>query len=83
MQKAVEPENDAGFPKHNYSQLNCSCYSYPSKPGGASALALQSGLNPDWIASALYYRVPQKPTECVTRYVVIGSRGCIRKRSLI
>ena len=27
-----EPENDAGFPKHNYSQLNCSCYSYPSKP---------------------------------------------------
>ena len=29
--KAVEPENDAG-PKHNYSQLNCSCYSYPSKP---------------------------------------------------
>ena len=30
MQKAVEPENDAGFPKHNYSQLNCSCYSYPS-----------------------------------------------------
>ena len=19
-------------PKHNYSQLNCSCYSYPSKP---------------------------------------------------
>ena len=32
MQKAVDPENDAGFPKHNYSQLNCSCYSYPSKP---------------------------------------------------
>ena len=32
MQKVVEPENDAGFPKHNYSQLNCSCYSYPSKP---------------------------------------------------
>ena len=32
MQKAVEPENDAGFPKHNYSQLNCSWYSYPSKP---------------------------------------------------
>ena len=31
MQKAVEPENDAGFPKHNYSQLNCSCYSYPSR----------------------------------------------------
>ena len=29
MQKAVEHENDAGFPKHNYSQLNCSCYSYP------------------------------------------------------
>ena len=29
MQKAREPENDAGFPKHNYSQLNCSCYSYP------------------------------------------------------
>ena len=27
MQKAVEPENDAGFPKHNYSQLLCSCYS--------------------------------------------------------
>ena len=27
MQKAGEPENDAGFPKHNYSQLNCSCYS--------------------------------------------------------
>ena len=32
MQKAGEPENVAGFPKHNYSQLNCSCYSYPSKP---------------------------------------------------
>ena len=32
MQKAGEPENDAGFPKHIYSQLNCSCYSYPSKP---------------------------------------------------
>ena len=32
MQKAGEPENDAGFTKHNYSQLNCSCYSYPSKP---------------------------------------------------
>ena len=32
MQKAGEPENDAGFPKHNYSQLNLSCYSYPSKP---------------------------------------------------
>ena len=33
MQKAGEPENDAGFPKHilTYSQLNCS-YSYPSKP---------------------------------------------------
>ena len=31
MQKAVEPENDAGFPKHNYNQLNCSCYSYPSR----------------------------------------------------
>ena len=31
MQKAVEPENDAGFPKNNYSQLNCSCYSYPSR----------------------------------------------------
>ena len=31
MQKTGEPENDAGFPKHNYSQLNCSCYSYPSK----------------------------------------------------
>ena len=31
MQKAGEPENDAGFLKHNYSQLNCS-YSYPSKP---------------------------------------------------
>ena len=30
MQKAGEPENDAGFTKHNYSQLNCSCYSYPS-----------------------------------------------------
>ena len=30
MQKAGEPENDAGFLKH-YSQLNCS-YSYPSKP---------------------------------------------------
>ena len=32
MQKAGEPEIDAGFPKHNYSQLNCSCYSYTSKP---------------------------------------------------
>ena len=32
MQKPEEPENDAKFPKHNYSQLNCSCYSYPSKP---------------------------------------------------
>ena len=32
MQKAGEPENDVGFPKHNYIQLNCSCYSYPSKP---------------------------------------------------
>ena len=33
MQKAVEPENDAGFPKHNYPSVNCSCcYSYPSKP---------------------------------------------------
>ena len=32
MQKAGESENDAGFLKHNYSQLNCSCYSYPSKP---------------------------------------------------
>ena len=29
MQKAGEPENDAGFLKHIYSQLNCSCYSYP------------------------------------------------------
>ena len=38
MQKAVEPENDAGFPKHNYSQLNCSCYSYPSKPRFNSVL---------------------------------------------
>ena len=30
MQKAGEPENDAGFPKPNnyYSQLNCSCSSY-------------------------------------------------------
>ena len=27
MQKAGEPEDDAGFLKHNYSQLNCSCYS--------------------------------------------------------
>ena len=32
MQKAGEPEDDAGFLKHNYSQLNYSCYSYPSKP---------------------------------------------------
>ena len=31
-------------------------------------------------STSLYYRVPQKPTECVT---VIGSRGCIRKSSLI
>ena len=31
MQNAGETENDAGFLKH-YSQLNCSCYSYPSKP---------------------------------------------------
>ena len=30
VQKAGEPENDAGFLKHN-SQLNYS-YSYPSKP---------------------------------------------------
>ena len=30
MQKAGEPENDAGFLKHIASQLNCSCYSYPS-----------------------------------------------------
>ena len=30
VQKVREPENDAGFLKHN-SQLNCS-YSYPSKP---------------------------------------------------
>ena len=29
MQKAGEPKCDAGFLKH-YSQLNCSCYSYPS-----------------------------------------------------
>ena len=29
VQKAGEPENDAGFLKHN-SQLNC--YSYPSRP---------------------------------------------------
>ena len=32
MQKAGEPENDVGFPKHNYSQLNCntplSLYNY-------------------------------------------------------
>ena len=28
MQKAGEPENDAGF----LNQLNCSCYSYPFKP---------------------------------------------------
>ena len=28
MQKAGEPENDAGFPKHNYSQLNCSYIDY-------------------------------------------------------
>ena len=32
MQKAGEPEDDAGFPKYVYSQLNCSCYSYLSKP---------------------------------------------------
>ena len=31
MQKTGEPENDAGFLKQIYSQLNCS-YSYPSKP---------------------------------------------------
>ena len=32
MQKAVEPENDAGFPKHNYSQLKTAVVTYPSKP---------------------------------------------------
>ena len=31
MQKTGEPENDAGFLKHIYSQLNCN-YSNPSKP---------------------------------------------------
>ena len=32
IQKAGEPEDDAGFLKHIAMQLNCSCYSYPSKP---------------------------------------------------
>ena len=42
----------------------------------ASVLALQ--FNPIQIGSRSHYTIvyiPQKPTECVTRYVVIGSRG--------
>ena len=39
MQKAGEPENDAGFPKHNYSQLR------PMKVDSLIPVSFLAGIN--------------------------------------
>ena len=72
MQKAGEPENDAGFPKHtcNYSQLNYSCYSYPSKPRLQCFLRLHIYGISKWLHTTATARVKARHT-CTPRALVI------------
>ena len=74
MQKAGEPENDAGFLKHN-SQLNCS-YSYPSKPRlvvtvflGCKSMICLSGFNATYTRP--YIRIYSNCEYELTRALVI------------
>ena len=60
MQKAGEPENDVGFTKHNYSQLNCSCIPVLANRPGIS------GTVPDF---ALLSRRPGNANYCPGNWV--------------
>ena len=71
MQKAVEPENDAGFPKHNYSQLNCNCYSYPSKPRLQCFLRLHFYGISKWLHTTATARVKARARTCTPRALVM------------
>ena len=70
MQKAGEPENDAGFLKHN-SQLNCS-YSYPSKPRlvvtvlSCTSMVCLSGFNATYTRPYIYRYTA---TACMSSHV--------------
>ena len=71
MQKTVEPENDAGFPKHNYySQLNCSCYSYPSKPRVKFFRLHIYGIS-KWLHTTATARVKARARTCTPRALVM------------
>ena len=71
MQKAVEPENDAGFPKHNYSHLNCSCYSYPSKPRLQCFFRLHIYGISKWLHTTATARVKARARTCTPRALVM------------
>ena len=71
MQKAVEPENDAGFPKLNYSQLNCSCYSYPSKPRLQCFFRLHIHGISKWLHTTATARVKARARTCTPRSLVM------------
>ena len=75
MQNAVEPENDAGFPKHNYSQLNC-CYSYPSKPRLQCFFRLHIYGISKWVHTTATARVKARARTC-TRYVLCVYLYCV------
>ena len=83
MQKAVEPENDAGFPKHNYSQLNCSCYSYPSSIDYSGFFRLHIYGISKWLLTPLTHTLmatahlsPYKHSMC-TSYVLCTYLYCV------
>ena len=68
MQKAVEPENDAGFPKHNYSQLNCSC---PLSLDYSVFLRLHIYGISKWLHTTATARVKARARTCTPRALVM------------
>ena len=70
MQKAVEPENDAEFPKHNYSQLNCSCYSYPLSLDYSVFRLHIYGIS-KWLHTTATARVKARAHMCTPRALVM------------
>ena len=75
MQKAGEPENDAGFPKHNYSQLNCSCYSTPLSLDYSVFRLHIYGIS-KWLHTTATARVKARYLYCV--YALVGGAISIR-----
>ena len=73
MQKAVEPENDAGFPKHNYSR---SCYSYPSKPRLQCFFRLHIYDISKWLHTTATARVKARAHTCIS-YVLCAYLYCV------